>query len=153
MGGSSAGAADAWLARFDACYTQTYCVGAINSTGQGASIGHQGSTSIGRNDLVLTVDSCPPGQPGIFILGKFKTQSPFGEGWLCLTGGVERLLPAVFLNASGAGNYQVDFTDPSSPASAIAPGSVRHFQFWYRDPQVVGNGFNLSNGMTVSFCP
>ena len=101
----------------------------------------------------MTVAKCPPNQPGLFILGKFQTQVPFGEGWLCLTGGVQRLLPAVFLNAAGAGSFQVDFTDSNSPANQIAPGSDWQFQFWYRDPQIVGAGFNLSNGLSAHFCP
>ncbi len=153
LGGPNAGEYDAWLARFDPCSAATYCIGAINSTGQGASIGNHGSTSIAQNNLVLTVQGCPPFQPGIFFFGLFQTQVAFGEGWLCVTGQQKRLLPAVFLNASGAGSYQVDFTNPLSPASTIAPGDVRNFQFWYRDPQPVGSGFNLSNGLAAYFCP
>ncbi len=102
---------------------------------------------------MLTMTSCPPNQPGIFFFGLFQTQVAFGDGWLCVTGQQKRLLPAVFLNASGAGSYQIDFTNPLSPASTIQAGDVRHFQFWYRDPQPVGSGFNLSNGLAAYFCP
>ena len=35
----------------------------------------------------------------------------------------------------------------------ILPGDARNFQFWYRDPQLVGNGFNLSDGLAAYFCP
>lgn len=153
LGGPNAGGEDAWVAHYDPCSALIYCVGAINSTGQAASIGYLGSTSIGQNDLVLTATACPPSQVGIFFFGLFQTQAPFGDGWLCVTGGQNRLLPAVALNSSGVGSLQVDFTDPNSPASMIPAGSVRNFQFWYRDPQLVGNGFNLSNGLSAQFCP
>ncbi len=153
LGGQNAGGYDAFVSRYDTCSPQPYCIGAINTTGQGASIGHQGSTSIAQNDLVLTVQGCPPFQPGIFFFGLFQTQVAFGDGWLCVTGQQKRLLPAVFINSSGAGTYQVDFTNPLSPASTIQPGDVRNFQFWYRDPQPVGSGFNLSNGLSAYFCP
>ncbi len=152
LGGPSAGNFDAWLARYDPCSTWSYCLGATNSTGQSAVIGNQGSTSIGQNSFVLTVDSCPPSQLGLFFFGTFQTQVAYGDGWLCVTGQQERL-PPVLLSASGAATYPLDFTDPTSPASAILAGSVRNFQFWYRDPQLVGSGFNLSNGLSAYFCP
>lgn len=133
--------------------THFYCVGATNSTGKGATIGYTGSTSITLNHLGLTVEDCPPNQVGIFFFGSFKTQSPFGEGFLCVSGNQKRLLPAVFLNASGAGSYQVNFADPNSPASTIQPLSEYNFQFWYRDPQLVGTGFNLSSALHLHFCP
>lgn len=153
LGGPSAGLVDIWVAFHDSCVGSKYCVGAINSTGQSASIGHKGSTSIKQNSLELTVHGCPPGQFGIFFLGLYKAQAPFGDGWLCVTGGQKRLLPAVVLDAVGAGSLSLDFTDPGSAASTITVGSVRHFQFWYRDPQLVGNQFNLSDGLSAYFCP
>lgn len=133
--------------------THFYCVGATNTTGKGAKIGYTGSTSITLNSLGLTAQDCPPNQVGIFFFGTFKTQSPFGEGFLCVSGNQKRLLPAVFLNASGAGSYQVNFANPNSPASTIQPLSEHNFQFWYRDPQLVGEGFNLSNALHLHFCP
>ena len=46
LGGMNAGSFDTWRSRYDACTAWTYCEGAINSTGQRGSIGHQGSTSV-----------------------------------------------------------------------------------------------------------
>ncbi|MCC7171881.1 MAG: hypothetical protein IT459_15660 [Planctomycetes bacterium] len=130
----------------------SYCIGAINSTGKGAAIGWSGTTSVGANDLVLEVQGCPPTKPGLFFFGVFQTQIPFGEGYLCVTGSQKRL-PIVKTDASGAASFALDFTDPSSPASLITAGSQWNFQFWYRDPQPVGHGFNFSNALIASFCP
>ena len=135
------------------CAPTTYCQGAPNSAGTVASIGWQGSISVGSNDLALSVSGCPPTELGIFIMGQFNAQSPFGDGWLCVSGGVHRLAPAVSLSTSGAGSLQLDLTDPNSPAALIAPDSDWQFQFWYRDPQAAGSGFNLSNGLSAHFCP
>ena len=41
----------------------------------------------------------------------------------------------------------------SAGGGAITAGSTWNFQFWYRDPQGGPNGFNLSDGMRVTFCP
>jgi hypothetical protein len=127
-------------------------VGAVNSTGSGAAIGWTGSLSVTLNQFVLQVTGCPPNQIGIFFFGLNPIQSPFGEGFLCVSGGQQRL-PAVFLDGAGAGSYAVDFTDPLSPASTIQGLDERRFQFWYRDPQPVGFGFNLSNALRIKFCP
>ncbi len=134
------------------CDVTSYCIGAINSTGKGAAIGWSGTTSVGANDLVLEVQGCPPTKPGLFFFGVFQTQIPFGEGYLCVTGSQKRL-PIVKTDASGAASFALDFTDPSSPASLITAGSQWNFQFWYRDPQPVGHGFNFSNALIASFCP
>jgi len=154
LGGQSQGNNDAWLAGFEvSCSAWPFCDSAINSSGLGASIGYEGSTSIGQNDLMLTVTGCPPKTLGFFFLGLQQTHVPFGGGWLCVTGGPQQLLPVVSLSASGTGKCRIDFTDPDSPASLISPGLVRHFQFWYRDTTPAGPSFNLSNGLTAQFCP
>ena len=50
----------------------------------------------------------------------------------------------------------LDFTAPPTNAGGgqINPGSTWNFQFWFRDPMGPGgNGFNLSDGLQVDFCP
>ena len=111
------------------------------------------STSIAANDLALVVYGCPPFRPGLFFYGAFQTQIPFGEGYLCTTGNQHRLQPALRTDDLGNARYFVDFTDPGSAASLIQPGMELNFQFWYRDPQTVGHGFNLSNALHAEFCP
>jgi hypothetical protein len=130
----------------------TYCVAMVNSVGQTAQIGWEGTNSMGANDFALTVTGCPPGRNGIFFFGKYETMIPFGEGVLCVTGEQQRL-PIVHLDGAGVGRYALDFNDPLSAASHITPATYWNFQFWYRDPQTVGHGFNLSNALRTSFCP
>ena len=154
--GTHLGGGDAFVLRMDDCELQglsTYCVGAINSTGEGATIGHLGSRVLGNNDFVLAAGRCPPGQVGIFILGPGQASTPFGNGVLCVGGGVLRLLPPQPTGTTGNVALSVDFTDAGSPASQITAGSTWNFQFWYRDIPGGGAGFNLSNGLSVSFCP
>jgi hypothetical protein len=130
-----------------------YCTALINSTGKTASMGYTGSTSLTLNDLKLTVTDGIPNQIGIFFMGSFQTQVPFGDGHLCITGNIQRLMPPVFMDAAGAGSFTADFTDPTSPLSMVQPLSEWNLQFWYRDPQPIGNQFNLSDALHVQFCP
>jgi hypothetical protein len=51
----------------------------------------------------------------------------------------------------GFAQRTLDFT--SSPASDITAGSTWSFQFFYRDVAAGGAGFNLSNGLSATFCP
>ena len=67
--------------------------------------------------------------------------------------GQHRLAPVVRCDASGTGSLALDFTDPLSAASLISAGSTWNFQFWYRDPQPVGHGFNLTDALSAQFCP
>jgi hypothetical protein len=71
---------------------------------------------------------------------------------LCVTGNQHRFPAIVQSDATGFASYAVDFSDPSSPASLITPDVQWNFQFWYRDPQPVGHGFNLTDALAAQFC-
>jgi hypothetical protein len=137
------------------CLAESYCQGAPNSAGPGASIGWTGSLSIAANAFDLTVSGCPPGKPGLFFYGLAQAYLPFGNGFLCVGGSTFRLGPAVITSPGGTAVRNLDFTVP--PASAgpgqIGPFSNWSFQFWYRDPSAGGAGFNLSDALSVTFCP
>jgi hypothetical protein len=49
----------------------------------------------------------------------------------------------------------IDFTQEpfNSGAFAVNPFSVWNFQFWYRDGAGGPFGFNLSDGLELTFCP
>jgi hypothetical protein len=134
---------------------QTYCISSTNSTGNSAQIGFVGSTSIGANDLILTCMGGPPGKPGLFIYGPSQQQIPLGEGFLCIAGPIQRIQPPVIIDVFGNALRVVDYGLPpfNSGASAITAGSDWNFQFWYRDPTGGSAGFNLSNGLALSFVP
>jgi hypothetical protein len=139
LAGTLAGDAD--------CPTPTaYCQTSPNSIGAGALIAHSGSTSIFANDLVLLANGVP-NQPGIFFYGPDQASTAFGNGTLCVGGTLIRFDPTF---ASGNTlSAPMDYAPPSTARS----GSAVHFQAWYRDPAGGGSFFNLSDALTVTFCP
>lgn len=129
----------------------TYCQSAPNSVGPGVMIGSTGSTSWTANDLTLRATGAPAGQNGIFYFGPDQVQAPFGEGFRCVGGLVYRL---GITNAGPTGTFERVLDYQNLPAGAsIESGDTWNFQCWYRDPQGGPSGFNLSNGLSVKFCP
>ena len=122
--------------------------------GPGASIQAFGSTNVWRNDLELVTDLCPPGQFGIYYYGPNAIQVPFGNGFRCVGGPIHRLVPATH-TGSGTATRPLDFEAPpmDSGAGAVVTGATWNFQFWYRDVPAGGAFFNLSDGLSVTFCP
>ncbi len=140
-----------------ACAATSYCVGAPNSAGPGARLGHVGTTSVAAGDFTLTVSGAIPGQFGLFFYGAAQVQQSFGLGSLCVgAGGVGlfRLLPAASANAQGLASRALDFGAAPAGAGlgAALPGATWNFQHWYRDPAAGGAGFNLSDALSVTFC-
>jgi choice-of-anchor B domain-containing protein len=140
------------------CATRNYCVSTPNSFGDGAVMGSSGSLVVADNDFRLTAGGAIPGQGGFFYYGAAEAAVPFGEGVRCVApggAGISRLLPLVQPDGSGFAERPVDFSVPpaSSGPGAIVSGSTWKFQFWYRDPAGGGTGFNLSDGLSVTFCP
>jgi len=135
----------------------SYCSTAPNSAGSGALIGWEGSTSVLANDLGLTALGAAPLQFGIFYYGPEQIQQPFGEGFRCVGGGALGLfrLPVLMTDGFGDAEYALDLNQPPANAGAgeILAGSTWNAQFWYRDPQGGGTGFNLSDGLNLVFCP
>lgn len=138
------------------CQITNYCTSTPNSVGAGAVIGSQGSTSVTLNDFVIDVAGGTANQPGLFFYGPNQVSLPFGNGVQCVGSGalgLFRLNPPLPLDVAGEGSRAVDMTSPPLPAGQITAGSEWNFQFWYRDPQGGGAGYNLSDGLSVVFCP
>ena len=84
----------------------------------------------------------------------------FGDGVRCVAGALERLYVK---NASGGAASVPGAGDPSVSARSaalgdtIAPGSVRCYQVYYRDPDLAfcpapaGNGWNVSSGLILQW--
>ena len=125
------------------CGTTPYCAANPNSTGVSSRIFLSGSCSIMANNFNLTAQPVP-NQPGIFFFGNNQLQVSFGNGFLCVGGGIVRLRPVVF----GSGNVA---TLTANPNQLVA--GTKNFQYWYRDPMGLGAGFNLSDGMAVTLVP
>ena len=132
-----------------------YCTTSPNSVGSGAVIVSIGLRSISVNSFSLATSNAPPGQFGLFFYGASQANQPFGEGIRCVGGLIFRLSPPVFTDGTGRAVRQLDFTRPPANGGLgqITPGSVWNFQFWYRDPPGGPAGFNLSDGLEVTFCP
>ena len=137
------------------CTTESYCLGAPNSAGPGASIASTGALSISTNAFYVTASGCPPNRTGLFFYGPQRAQVPFGNGYRCVGGTLFRLRPAVTTSASGTALRHLDFTQPPANAGPgqITPFSTWNFQLWYRDPGAGGALFNTSNGLSATFCP
>lgn len=131
--------------------TWGYCSAGLNSTGQGALMGHEGTTSLAADDLVLTCSGVLPLAPGIFFYGTQPIQVPFGDGFRCVGGSIFRF-HAQWADEFGVATRVVDYDNPINPDGRITAGSTWNFQFWYRDPSFGTAGFNLSDGLEVIFC-
>lgn len=133
----------------------SYCTSTPNSSGQAALMSTDGWESVAASWFELRAAPLPPATTGIFYYGPQQVQVPFGNGFRCVGPGalgVFRLPPAVS-SAGGVLSTQVDFGDPPSAAGQITPGSTWNFQAWFRDPAAGGAGFDLSDGLQVTFLP
>lgn len=132
------------------CVPVNYCVANANSTGAPADMSSGASSlSIAANALTLTA-SPVPNEPGIFFYGPFQISVPFGDGVRCVGGTVNRLNPP----SVGAGNVLTREVDLSNlPTGALAPLDQWNFQCWFRDPAGGPSGFNLTDGLQLTFCP
>ena len=86
---------------------------------------------------------------GIFYYGTGMNLLGFGDGFRCVGGTVQRL-PLQSADASGFMSRSV-FGNPM-PNVPISPTTL-FFQAWFRDPPAMMTGFNLSDGVMVTFTP
>jgi hypothetical protein len=133
--------------------TESYCTAAPNSVGPGAVMSANGSLSLLANNFTLQCDSAAFVQPGVFYYGSQSIEVPFGNGLRCAGGSTVRLLPPAFTDFFGSATRAVDLGAPAPSVAAFVADSTWHFQFWYRDPAGGGAGFNLSDGLRVTFRP
>jgi len=128
-----------------------FCVATENSTGGSAYIGASGSASVAANDLALHASPVPVGRFGLFFFGESALQLPLGNGFRCVGGPALLRLPV----ETAQGSVLTHALDNGAPPALgrIVPGSTWHFQAWFRDPQAGGAGFDLSDGLTVTFVP
>jgi len=134
------------------CFVSRYCIVNPNSTNVPGRIGAIGLPSISLNSFTLSASDLPPGQFGIFFFGPLQIDPfPFGDGYRCVGGQLTRLDPPIPATGQGIAQLRLDFTRP--PLDWFVSGDTTNFQFWYRDPQGVGVGFNLTDALQVTFCP
>ena len=139
------------------CQLSTFCSSLPNSfSNQGARLRATGSPRLASNDLTLHIEDGVPGSSGLFFYGSSPVAVPFGDGLRCAAGNVFRLTPPATLDAAGQLTRPLDLTTPPlhTGPGAATPGSTWHFQFWFRDPNGPStSGFNLTDGLSATFCP
>ncbi|HIG11962.1 MAG: hypothetical protein ABGY71_08020 [bacterium] len=128
--------------------------GCGNSLGVGMLLDSTGSNSITADDLGFLAGGLIPGNPALLFSGTLRLNTglgmPFGDGLRCVGGATRRLavrLPTASGDASWGPGYATN--------EGWLGGQTRYFQVWYRDPgggPCLG-GFNLSNGLEVTFTP
>jgi len=123
-----------------------YCTATPNSTGEAARITARGSARISLNDLTLVAQPVPD-EPFVFFLGPNQVELPFGDGLLCVGGGLTRLLPPRV-----ASDY-VATRVLDLPSLGITLRVSHNFQCWFRDPAAGGAMFNTSDGLSIAFLP
>ena len=139
------GGSGIWRRGSGGCATpHTYCVATPNSTGGLASIGWNGSPSVGGNAFALTFSNALPQQAGMFVLTPNGPASiPWQGGTLCVQPPLTRMTP-LSTGPIGSGLQPVTM-------SASLIGTTLWFQLWHRDP-AAGAGIALSNALEVLFC-
>jgi hypothetical protein len=123
----------------------SYCVAGVNVSGTTALISATGSTAVLDEDVTLHVAGANPNVFGVFLFGSTQAQIPFGTGFRCVAGAIQRIYPPVLVGAGGDVAKALDFQAPYG--ALLLPGSTQNFQFWYRD----GASFNFSDGVRVDF--
>ncbi len=126
-----------------------YCNVNATSTGQPSIMDAAGSASIAANDLVISCNNIPLNEPGVFFYGASQGQFPFGEGFRCITGSIIRIWPPL----GSSGGVLTRAIDYNTVPTAITAGSTWNFQGWFRDPSGGPSGFNLSDGIEITFAP
>ncbi|MED6335125.1 MAG: trypsin-like peptidase domain-containing protein [Planctomycetota bacterium] len=134
--------------------------GCAGSTGTGALLSACGTDGVAADDLVLTVLGVPPNQNGLIYMGGGTASVPFGDGLRCVGPGASGFMRFNVQNSGALGELVegpgiVAFSATHFPPSGrIVAGSTWQFQAWFRDPAgPCGSGFNLSNGLSVTFSP
>jgi len=134
-----------------------YCITSPHTAGPGGVMGSAGNLHIGTNNLTLQALACPPQKTGIFFYGNNQVQITFGNGLRCVGGMTQRINPAVMTNMAGTASLGLDLSSfPfTGGGNSVTPGSTWNFQFWFRDQNAPppDAGYNLTDGLSITFCP
>jgi hypothetical protein len=128
--------------------------GCANSSGSGAVLAAAGSDQVSNDDLAFSASGLLPSQPALLFSGTTANNGglgiPFGDGLRCAGGAVLR-----HGTQTPDSNGDVNWPTGLAVANGWAAGDTRYFQTWYRDPigSPCGAGFNLSQGISVTFTP
>jgi len=126
------------------------CRGDANSVGPGASLRWNGAFNTA--DGTIVADGMPANTAGFVIYGFGQTNTPLGDGTLCVSG-VNWILARKGTDASGKMSLDVDAEGDFDDLIWLDwPGNDEFvFQYMYRDPSGGPAGFNLSSAVRVSW--
>lgn len=141
-----------WDLRLTPDLATNFCTSVPNSTGMAGVISASGSSNITANDLQLHASFLPANKPAIFFFGGSADQVPFGDGVRCVGGpNLTRFAPGM---TSATGSLSMPVDNGNLPNGVVFfPGSIWHFQGWFRDSAAGQSGFNLTDGTAILFAP
>ncbi len=128
--------------------------GCANSSGVGATLVGGGSPGVRADNLSLTATGLVPGGAALLFAGTLEVNGGmgmlFGDGLRCAGNQVQRL-GVQMPNSTGIANFGPQIAS----TAGFGAGETRTFQVWYQDPSgsPCGSGFNLTNGVKISFSP
>jgi hypothetical protein len=129
------------------CVPVQYGIGKLNSVGQRSVLSWSGEPSLTVNDFALEVSDLSPEHFGLAVYADLPAETPFGNHFLYVGPTITRILPPSPGTPSGAVSVPI-------PIDMTMVGTLRCFQYWQRDPfHPDGTGVELSNGLSVIFCP
>jgi hypothetical protein len=148
-----------WIAQilYDNCVAvapTSFCTAAGNSfSASGSPISFTGTNSISLNNFGLQTFNVPPNKLCLAFYGLDQTAFlPMGNGIRCINSPFYRIYPATTSNLLGDVDYPVNLhTLP--PAGHINAGQSWGFQIMYRDPAAGGGNFNVTDGLSTTWCP
>lgn len=135
--------------------------GCSNSSFPGSILSSQGTASLSADTVLVRGTLLPFDPTGAAVLFQGTTQmsggagSALGAGLLCIGGPVRRL----GTKSLASGLFELGPAAGDAALSAIGqvttPGTVMHYQLWYRDTLVGCSqpNFNLSNGLSITWIP
>jgi hypothetical protein len=140
------------------CGNEDAFAGCANSSGSGCLLDAIGSSSVGLDDLTLTITNAEPSEFGLCFMGPTQIAPVlFGDGLRCVGGALKRH-GVVLADAAGNATYGPGIVGYSianfPPSGHISIGSTWSFQFWYRsNTGPCASGSNVSNALAVTFTP
>jgi len=139
------------------CGNDDPAAGCANSTGSGATLEAQGSTSIAADELSFHAAGLPTNKVGLLIMGTHAVNVPFKDGIRCFGGQIQRFWK--HKNSGQTGTLMFDhviWQFANIQNVQLQPGDTRNFQIWHRD---TGNGSpcnqrsNLTHSVQLTFTP
>lgn len=135
-----------------------------SATIRGAELGAVGSASLAFDTLGFGATFEPPNVISVLLQGnQLIAPAVFGDGLRCVGGSLKRL---VIANASATGALDLPLNGALSISArsallgdALAPGNVRGYQLYYRDPDPAwcpapqGSTYNISNAVEIIWKP